>query len=561
MTRQIIVNSGIREKRAAVLFNNTLDDMFFERDTYEQIAGNIYRGRVKDVLPGMQAAFIDIGVNKNAFLYVSDLYPLLSEKQIKSWHDNKLGIQHVLQQGQEIMVQVVKESIGSKGPKVTCKVTIPGRYFVLLPFEKRISISRKINDEEDRQKLRELAQELTGGQIGVIIRTNALGRKMEELQFDYEYLINLWEEVENRYKKKKAPFMLYQNVGLIRQLVRDYLSADIDKLVIDSGEDYAEIIQLLDKIAPHLKKKISLYERESPIFSNYGIEKEFLKILKHKVWLESGGYIIFDKTEALMAIDVNTGKYIGKKNLQDTVLKTNIEAAREIARQLRLRDIGGIIIIDFIDMVRQQDQQKVLQTLEEELARDRTKTTLIGLTGLGLVEMTRKKVREGFNELIQKECPYCNGTGMVMSESTMALKIIREIKELAVKEHFTAILLELHPLVAAVLIGVGGNKLEGLEKELDLDVYIRGNDELHIEDYYVIKKGSKKELAKLAFPVKEGEVYKLRVEEKQINNSEDGIARIKGYIIIIKQGGYLVGEEIEVKIVEVSRTFARAIKI
>jgi len=516
MTRQIIVNSGIREKRAAVLFNNTLDDMFFERDTYEQIAGNIYRGRVKDVLPGMQAAFIDIGVNKNAFLYVSDLYPLLSE---------------------------------------------PGRYFVLLPFEKRISISRKINDEEDRQKLRELAQELTGGQIGVIIRTNALGRKMEELQFDYEYLINLWEEVENRYKKKKAPFMLYQNVGLIRQLVRDYLSADIDKLVIDSGEDYAEIIQLLDKIAPHLKKKISLYERESPIFSNYGIEKEFLKILKRKVWLESGGYIIFDKTEALMAIDVNTGKYTGKKNLQDTVFKTNIEAAREIALQLRLRDIGGIIIIDFIDMIRKQDQQKVLQTLEEELTRDRTKTTLIGLTGLGLVEMTRKKVREGFSELIQKECPYCNGTGMVMSESTMALKIIREINELAVREHFTAILLELHPLVAAVLIGVGGDKLDELEKELDLDIYIRGNDELHIEDYHIIKKGSKEELARLAFPVEEDKVYKLRVEEKQINNPEDGIARIKGYIIIIKQGGYLVGEEIEVKIVEVSRTFARAIKI
>lgn len=561
MTSQIIINSGIREKRAAILVDNSLEDMFFERDTYEQIAGNIYRGRVKDVLPGMQAAFVDIGIDKNAFVHISDLYPLLKDEQKKLWQDNKLGIQHVLQPGQEIMVQVIKESIGNKGPKATCKVTIPGRYFVLLPFEKRISISRKISDNKDRENLKQLTRELTGGEYGVIIRTNALGRGKEELRFDYEYLLHLWEEVEKKYNNRKAPALVHQNVGLIKQIVRDYLSTDIDKLVIDSRDDYEEIITLVERIAPHLRNKIYLYERETPIFSAYGIEKQLLKVLNRKVWLDSGGYIIFDKTEALVAIDVNTGKYTGKKDLQDTVFKTNLEAAKEIARQLRLRDIGGIIIIDFIDMAVKEHQEKVLKTLAEELARDKTKTALIGLTKLGLVEMTRKKVREGFGELIQKECPYCHGTGLVMSESTMALKVIREINDLLLKEDFSAILLELHPRVAAVLIGGGGEKLEELERELDLDIYISGNDELHIEDYRIVSKGSKKEMADLALPVREGEIYKLKVEEKQFNNPDDGIARIKGYIIIIKEGGHLVGEEINVKIVDVSRTFARAVRV
>lgn len=559
--RQIIINSGIREKRAAVLENNILEDMFFEQDTYQQIAGNIYRARVKNVLPGMQAAFIDIGLEKNAFLHISDLYPLLEEDQISLWHENKLGVQHVLQPGQEIMVQVIKESIGDKGPKATCKVTMPGRYFVLLPFEKRISISRKIVAEEDRERLRELTKDITGGEYGVIIRTNALERGKEELKFDYDYLYHLWQEIESKYSENRAPALLYENVGLIRQVVRDYLSADIDRVIIDSRNDYREIMGLIDKIAPHLKNKIQLYERDRPIFIAYGIENELLKVLKRKVWLESGGYVVFDKTEALVAIDVNTGKYTGKKNLQETVLKTNLEAAREIARQLRLRDIGGIIIIDFIDMVAKEHQDMVLKKLSDELARDRTKTALLGLTRLGLVEMTRKKVREGFGELIQKECPYCQGTGMVMSEGTMALRIIRELNELSFREDFSAISLELHPRVAAVLIGTGGEKLKELEEELGIDIYISGNDELHIEEFNILDKGRKDKMSSLRLPVSEGEVYNVRVEERQYNNPEDGISRIKGYILIIKNGGDMVGEDVKVRIVEVSRTYARAVRV
>ncbi len=561
MNRQIIINSGIREKRAAILLNNRLDDIFFEQDTYEQIAGNIYRGRVRDVLPGMQAAFVDIGSEKNAFLHINDLYPVLDENQEKRWQENNLGIQHVLQPGRELLIQVIKESIGSKGPKVTCKVTLPGRYFVLMPYDKRISISRKITDNNERERLKKIANELTGGKYGVIIRTIASGKSRTELQFDLDYLFHLWEEIIKDYENCKATSLIYRHVGLIRQVIRDYLSTDIDKLVVDSRSEYDNIIRLLDRVAPHLKNRVHLYNQEKPIFLTYGIEKELVKVLNRKVWLDSGGYIIIDKSEALVAIDINTGKYTGKKDLQETVFKTNLEAAIEIARQIRLRDIGGIIIIDFIDMTVKEHQEKVLETFSRELARDKTKTALLGLTRLGLVEMTRKKVREGFGELLQKECPYCQGSGMVLSEGTMALRVIREINELKVNEDFAAIFLELHPRVAAVLIGSGGEKLDELEEGLDLDIYISGNDELHIEDYHIINKGSKEEMAKLALPVKEGEKYSLVIEDKQHNNPVDGISRIKGFIIIVKEAGHLVNEEVRIKITDVSRTYARATMI
>lgn len=559
MNKQIIINSGIREKRAAILVDNILEDMLFERDTYNQIAGNIYKGRVMDVLPGMQAAFIDIGFDKNAFLHISDLYPLLSNEQKTLWQKNRLGIQHVIQPGQQILVQVVKESIGSKGPKVSCKITIPGRYYVLLPLERRINLSRKIEDNEERQRLRELTRNLTRGDMGVIIRTNSRNRSIEELKFDYQYLTSLWQGIMDKNKNSKAPELIYQNVGLIRQVIRDYLSPEVDKLVIDTERDYNEIIKIVEQVSPGMKKKIHLYTGERPIFTTYGIEKELTKVLKRKVWLDSGGYVVFDKTEALTSIDVNTGKFTGKKNLQDTVFKTNVEAAREIARQLRLRDIGGIIIIDFIDMTVKENQEQVLQILEEELARDRTKTALLGLTKLGLVEMTRKKIREGFGELIQKECPYCQGTGLVMSESTMALKIIRELNNLKSNEEFSSVLLEVHPRVAAVLIGSGGEKLKELEDMLGLEIYLRGNDKLHIEEYYVVDKRNEGKIANWFLPVKKGKRYRVKVEEKQYNNQEDGIARIDGFIVLIQGAGGLVGEEIEIEVYDLASTYARAV--
>ncbi len=558
ITKQIVINSDLREKRAALLENNALTDILFERDTYDQIAANIYRGRVKDVLPGMQATFVDIGIDKNAFLHISDIYPLLNADQKEKWEKNKLGIQHVLQPGQEIMLQVTKEPIGSKGPKVTCKVTIPGRYFVLLPFENRVGISRRITESGERKRLREIALEFAGNKYGLIVRTNAYQKPGATIRNDFEYLTGLWGKIQHDYDNSRAPSLVYKDAELIKLIVRDYLSLDVDRVTVDSKVDYNRLLGLTENIAPRIKKRIYYYDKETPIFENYQIEKEVKKLLQRKVWLNSGGYINFDTTEALVSVDVNTGKYTGKKNLQDTVFKTNLEAAREIARQLKLRDIGGIIIIDFIDMEKREHQEEVLEVLEQKLANDRTKTSLLGLTKLGLVEMTRKKVREGLGKLVQKECPYCQGTGQVLSETTMALRVIREIKRMALKEEFAAILIELHPEVAAVLIGAGGEKLDELEKNLDKDIYITGNNKLHIEEYNILEKGSKDKLKKMALPVKEGEHYNVEIEEKHINNSEDGIARIKGYIIVVMGGGYLVEKEVEVEIEEARKTFAKA---
>lgn len=558
MSRQIIINSSIREKRAAIKENNNLIDILFERDTYDQIVYNIYKGRVKDVLPGMQAGFVDIGLEKNAFLHISDVYPLLNKDQKKWWRKNELSINEVIQPGQKIMVQVVKEPIGTKGAKVTCKVTLPGRYLVLMPFENRTGISRRINDNKERNRLKDIAEKLIGEKYGLIVRTNTEGKDRQIIENDYNFLIHLWERIYKDYKKAKPPQLIYKDAELIKQIVRDYLSTDVSKIVIDDEQEYEKLKDLAEKSVPGSQHKLHLYERETPIFDTYQIENEIKKIWQRKVWLNSGGYVIIDNTEALVSIDVNTGKYTGKKNLQDTVFKTNLEAAVEIARQLRLRDIGGIIIIDFIDMSIEENQNEILRVLEEELAKDRTKTALLGLTKLGLVEITRKKVREEIGELFQKDCPYCSGTGLVMSETTMAMNIIRELKRISKEEHVSAILIELHPDVAAVLIGAGGDKLAELEDELNMDIYIRGNNDYHIEDYEIISKGSKKELKKMALPVNLDEKHHVYIEDTHIHNENDGIARFKGYIIIVKNGGHLKEEEVEVRIKEVHRTFAKA---
>ncbi len=558
MNKKIIINAGIREKRAAVLVNDKLDNLFFERDTYDRSAGNIYRGKVKDVLPGMQAAFIDIGCEKNAFLHINDAYPLFNKRQRKKFSRHELKINEVLHPGQEIMVQVTKEPIGSKGPKITCKISLPGRYYVFLPGENRINISRRIKDKDERKRLKSITKSLTAKNDGVIIRTNAYDKSRKLLQMDYNFLSSLWQRILSRYKRSRAVKLLHSDINLIHKIVRDHLSPEIDRVVIDDKDDYKNLSEFAEKLDPEINSRIFLYERDRPIFETYGIEQELDKLMRRKVWLKSGGYVIFDSTEALVAIDVNTGKFIGKKNLQDTVFKTNLEAAKEIARQLRLRDIGGIIIIDFIDMEIKKNREKVLQVLEQELERDRTRTSILGLTQLGLVEMTRKKVRERLSELVQKECPYCEGTGRIVAETTMAFQVIRELTSLASREYFEAILCEVHPEVAAVLIGNGGEKLKQLEEELDKDIYIRGNNDLHREDFKVVEKGSREKLKNLALPVKPGQKYRLEIEDRHTDNSSAGIARRKGYIIIVEEAGNLVGEECRAKIEEVYRTYAKA---
>jgi ribonuclease G len=526
MSRQIIINSEYRERRAALLNNNSLEDLFFERDTYHKIAGNVYRGRVQDVLPGMQAAFVDIGIARNAFIHLNDLYPILNSEQKKKLSKKELNVKHVLQPGQWLMVQVVKEPMGSKGAKVTCKISIPGRFFVYIPSDNKIGISRRINDDGERGRLKSIAQDLKDGKEGLIIRTNARDESYTKLQNDYNFLSGTWKRIRNDFFQKNDIDILYQEEDLLKNLIRDYLDENIDRVVVDDKEDYQRLIDLTSIFAPDLKNRIALYQRNIPILAAYNIEKEIESLLQRKVWLKSGGYLVIDQTEALVSIDINTGKFTGKKNLQDTIVKTNKEAVAEIARQIKLRDIGGIIIIDFIDMK-------------------------------GLLEMTRKKVREGFGSLMQKDCPVCGGTGKVLSESTVAMKVIRKIDEITSRKKYPAVSLELHPEVAAVLIGAGGEKLQELEDKFGIDIFISGNAELKYEDM-VIEKGSKEDLQPEILDLDAGDRITVKIEDQHASNENAGIARIDGYIIIVNGAGNMVENEVEIIIDDMHRTYARA---
>ncbi|KXS43938.1 MULTISPECIES: Rne/Rng family ribonuclease [unclassified Candidatus Frackibacter] len=554
MVKEILVDVDSRETRVAILEDKELSEIYFERDNDEIIVGNIYKGRVADVLPGMQAAFVDVGLEKNVFLHVSDALALVSSEKRKK----KLSIQDVVQPGQKIMVQITKEPLGTKGARATCDLNLPGRYLVLMSSVDHVGVSRRITDKAERKRLKSIAQEVKPNDKGVIVRTAAAYKSKEELKHDLDFLIKLWKKIIHHYYNSSAPALIHSDLSLVNKLVRDKFTNRISRMLIDDEEEYEEIQELLSFISPHLQSKVKLYDKDEPIFEYYGLESSIDEILQRKVWLDCGGYIVFDRTEALTAIDVNTGKYVGSTNLADTVLKTNIDAAKEIARQIKLRDVGGIIIIDFIDMDNAADKEEVVSVLDEELAKDKTKTTILGLTELGLVEMTRKKEKEEVEEFLQTSCPYCEGRGRVLSEDTVALKAIRKLRHLFNEHDDDAVLLEVHPRVASRLIGLGGNNLKELEKELDRHIYVKGSEELHMEDIQIVDIGTRKEIAELASPVEVGETIKVDVEETHVTNKQDGISRIEGFIIDIIEGGHLVGETIKVEITDVYRTYAKA---
>lgn len=549
--KEIVVNAQGLETRVAILENRRLVEILFEREFSQQIVGNIYLGQVENVLPGMQSAFVDVGLEKNVFVHVKDLFPLSNKEQ-------KKRIEELLEPGQELLIQITKESLGSKGPRGTCKLNLPGRYVVLLNYVNHVGVSRRIEDKEERKRLRQLAQDIVPADKGIIVRTVAAYKSNQEIKHDLNFLLKIWDDIHEGANNSKAPALIHQDLNLIKQIVRDNFTDRIDKFILDTKEDYYQVEELVDYISPRLKSRIYYYNHPKPIFDHYDIEEEIEKLLERKVWLNCGGYITIDTTEALTAVDVNTGKYVGKDNLQQTIVKTNIEAAREISKQLRLRDIGGIIIIDFIDMKSSQDQDKVLQVLKNKLAQDKTKTNILGLTKLGLVEMTRKKERERIGQFLQQDCSYCQGTGQILSEDTIVIQAIRKIREVLWKKKKEAILLEVHPNIAAKLIGLGGKNLEKLEKRLKKNIYIKGNPELHLEKVNILKFGSREEIEKLALPVEVGDELLLEVEERHLYRSQDGIARLKGYIIDIIDGGSKVDNKVQVKVVKVTKTYAQA---
>ena len=411
------------ETRVALLEDRELVEIYIERQFPERLVGNIYRGKVCSVLRGMQAAFVDIGYKKNAFLYVGDAVPQKEySDEVNDAFSNvrNNSIDEILKPGQEITVQVIKEPAGTKGPRVTTHITLPGRHLVLLPNADYTGISRRIEKDIERSKLKKIADELKPEGMGLIVRTASEGKEAEEFTHDLNFLLRLWDTIRHKEPAGPVPRCIHKELSLMYRTVRDLFTMDIDKFVINDQQQYEKVLELVDMISPSMKLRVEHFDKNDELFEYYQIESKIEKALAKKVWLKCGGYLVIDRTEALTVIDVNTGKYIGKSNLEDTVLKTNIEAVKEIAKQLRLRDIGGIIIIDFIDMHESEHQLMVLEALRQALKKDRTRTTVVGMTGLGLIEMTRKKIRQELSTAMTVDCSCCEGTGRVLSPESIA---------------------------------------------------------------------------------------------------------------------------------------------
>ncbi|HZK33891.1 MAG TPA: Rne/Rng family ribonuclease [Bacillota bacterium] len=408
MDRKIIIDYEKIQTRVAVLEDGELAELYIEDSQNQRTVGNIYRGRVLNILPGMQAAFVDIGLEKNAFLYIDDV-------------DNAENrpIEEVLREGQEITVQVDKEAIGSKGARVTTNITLPGKYAVLIPMANYIGVSKRIVGEEERKRLKSLAQEIRPEDMGLILRTAASDKGAEAFKREVDILMGLWKELKVQEVKGQVPRPLHRDESLVYRTFRDLFTQDVEKFVVNDLDQYHRVLSWVDKIGPSSKNRVEYFDPSREIFVQFRIEDKIEAAIQRKVWLKSGGYLIIEPTEALTVIDVNTGKYVGRIDLEDTVLKTNLEAAEQIAAQIRLRDIGGIIVIDFIDMETDKHRQAVLKAFKQALKRDRTKTNVLGFTGLGLVEMTRKKARVRLSASLLKPCPHCGGIGRIYCPNNM----------------------------------------------------------------------------------------------------------------------------------------------
>ncbi len=476
--KSILVNSIPEETRVALMADGKLLSIEAERSDHLHLVGNFYLGRVQNVLPGMQAAFVDIGCEKNAFLYLGDDLPKEARKAL-----GKATV-HV---GQSILVQIVKDAIGTKGPRAATHLSLPGRNLVLMPTAAYIGLSKRIEDEQERCRLREIAGRICPEGMGLIIRTVAASQPEELLADEVRYLVRLWESIRAKAKVCSAPALLYRDAELMIRVVRDSFTEEIDEVVIDDPSLCQRVKELAGYISPELLERIRLYEGRTPVFREYHVEEELRKLNAREIELPSGGFLVLDKTEALTVIDVNTGKYIGRANLSDTVYRTNLEAAEEILRQLRLRDIGGIIIVDFIDMERESQKEELLAYMRQQVRMDRTKTNIVDITSLGLVEITRKKSRENFESMFYSTCPCCDGRGRVESPETVGIRILRELRQLEKTSHASnGYELEVPEQVAEELDR--SRRLESLERDFGVSLEIRRKSGMRPEQYSIYRK-------------------------------------------------------------------------
>ncbi|GAB4349797.1 MAG: ribonuclease G [Candidatus Abyssubacteria bacterium] len=497
-TRELVASVDSRETRIALIEDGQLAEIFIERTSKRRLVGNIYKGVVKSVVPGIEAAFVDVGQEKNGFLYISDVTDVLDEydEEIeegeyeeefrpRTGRKRRMRIEDMLKRGQEIMVQVAKEPMGQKGMRLTNYISLPGRYLVLMPTVNHLGVSRKIENEKERERLRKIASKVRPHGLGLIVRTLGEGKGQEEIEADVKYLTSLWQKICRRMESMPAPSLLHQDLGQVARVVRDVFNDSIDKFIIDSKPDYDTVLNLLDNLAPHLKDRVELYRERTPLFEKYDLEMQIEKALRKKVWLPSGGYIVIDQSEALTTIDVNTGKFTGKQKLEDTVLKTNLEAAKEIAHQIRLRDIGGIILVDFIDMERPANRQKLLKQFQEAFKADRSKTYIFGVTELGLIQMTRKRVKLSLTPSLCEPCPYCEGTGWVKSATTTMIQALRQLERQCREDGHKSITLKAHRDVIERLLATQSDAISKLEKKYGRKITLEALADCHLEFFSI----------------------------------------------------------------------------
>ncbi|NOT26694.1 MAG: Rne/Rng family ribonuclease [Acidobacteria bacterium] len=526
MTKEMIISSSAHETRVAILEDDHVAEIFIERERSRGVVGNLYKGRVSKVLPGMQSAFVDLGLERDGFLYVSDAIPSSEEFERFETDDEAAGlnppaadgsaaarqaqsgprrngppgrrdrekgpepkIEDLLKEGQEIIVQVSKEPLGTKGARLTSHATMPGRFLVFMPTVDHVGVSRKIDSREERSRLRAIVREFReqhGFTGGVIIRTAAAGRPKEDIVADLTYFHRVWTDVRRKFESSRAPAVVYQEQSLVAKLLRDLLTEEFSAVRIDNELEYRRVCELIERIMPSLASKVKLYEKDYPIFEEYGVQVEIDRALRSKVWLKSGGSIVINQTEALVAIDVNTGRYVGKKTagrLEDTIIKTNLEAAKEIVRQIRLRDLGGIIVLDFIDMEEKKNRQKVFQTVEQELRRDRSPSKALQVSDFGLVIITRKRVKQSLERVLTEPCPYCAGSAVIKSSSTICYEILSEVKKIGVDLNGQSLILRVNPDIARALRDEERAVFKDLKQSLGREIAVRPDAQLHHEQF------------------------------------------------------------------------------
>jgi len=566
MKKTILVSAERGETRVAVLESKSkggkrdVAELYIERRGRRSIVGNIYKGKVDNVLPGMEAAFVDIGLERNGFLHVDEIVLPGGEQAPKRGRGSGRRINELIKPGQEILVQVVKDPLKTKGARLSMNVSIAGRYLVFAPQGSGVGVSRRLSDSE-RDRLRKMVDRTYKGPGGLIVRTAAHGAKKSDFVREIAYLQKLNDVLDRRAGESKAPAMVFQEADLPVRVLRDVFLSEFERAIIESEKQFERVTNFFQRTAPELVDGVELYSDEKQsLFEKWKIDQEIESTLNRRVDLPSGGYLIIDYAEALTVIDVNSGSFTGrgKGGLEETITKVNTEAADEAVRQLRLRDIGGIIVVDFIDMARASNRDKVLKTMRKALDADKSKSYVVEVSPLGLVEMTRQNVTDGVREILTAPCPTCHGEGVILSAETVALEGLRKMREIAAEhEESEAFLLRVNPKVARELTGSDSGLTE-LEAETGKRFHFEGGDALAIDSFELIESGSREEIEERALPFKVGEEVLVNIDEPHMYNADDAVARIDSYIVSVTGGGRFVGERRMVRIEEVERASATA---